>query len=94
MRQPVDDGYVPGLHGHDDADDGHDANERHADDEVLDGMHPYGRLHDLQDDADGRHEHGDDEQLLHADDEDDERLQHADDDELQRHADDVLHLLT
>ncbi|MBE1189435.1 hypothetical protein IH740_32765, partial [Escherichia coli] len=36
--------------------------------------------------------HGDVQELLHADGEDD-GVRHADDDELQRHADDVLHLL-
>jgi hypothetical protein len=47
----------------------------------------------VQNHADGRYEHGHDEKLLQPDDENDERLRHADDDELQRHADDVLHLL-
>jgi hypothetical protein len=47
----------------------------------------------VQNHADGRHEHGHDEKLLCLDDENDERLQHADDDELQRHANNVLHLL-
>jgi hypothetical protein len=48
----------------------------------------------VQNDADAGHEHGHDEQLLHAHEQNDERLRHAHDDELQRHADDVLHLLT
>lgn len=88
--------HVPGEHGH--ANDEHDdanADDGYADAvyEVRDGMHPDVRLHDVQNHADGRHEHGHDERLLRPDDENDERLQHADDDELQRHAADVLYLL-
>ena len=73
-----------------DADDGHE--HGHARHEVHDGVLSAGRHDAVQDDADAGHGHGHAEELLPADEQDD-GLRHAHDDELQRHADDVLHLL-